>query len=89
MGTPPAPRGRACARDAAATPPLVSLSFTDDKYMSLANARALHALNSGAPQTLKRIAPAEIGQKRIGHFGFFRAQHEHALSRPHLLPERA
>lgn len=75
------------ARYAAVTAPLVSLSFTDDEYMSLANTRALHALYSGAPQTLKRIAPAEIGQKRIGHFGFFRAQHEHALWRPHLLPE--
>lgn len=89
MGTPPAPRGRACARYAAVATPLVSLSFTDDEYMSLANTRALHALYSGAPQTLKRIAPAEIGQKRIGHFGFFRAQHEHALWRPHLLPELA
>ena len=57
--------------------------------MSLANTRALHGLYSGAPQTLKRIAPAEIGQKRIGHFGFFRAQQEHALWRPHLLPELA
>jgi predicted alpha/beta hydrolase len=69
------------------TTPLVSLSFTEDEYMALANTRALHALYSGAPQTLKRIAPAEIGQKRIGHFGFFRAQHEQALWRPHLLPE--
>lgn len=77
------------ARYAAVTTPLVSLSFTDDEYMSLANTRALHALYSGAPQTLKRIAPAEIGRKRIGHFGFFRAQHEHALWRRHLLPELA
>ena len=77
------------ARYAAVTTPLVSLSFTDDEYMSLANTRALHALYSGAPRTLKRIAPAEIGQKRIGHFGFFRAQHEHALWRRHLLPELA
>ena len=77
------------ARYAAVVTPLVSLSFTDDEYMSLANTRALHALYSGAPQTVKRIAPGEIGQKRIGHFGFFRAQHEHALWRPHLLPELA
>lgn len=74
------------ARYAAVATPLVSLSFTDDEYMSLANTRALHALYSGAPQIAKRIAPAEIGQMRIGHFGFFRAQHEHALWRAHLLP---
>lgn len=77
------------ARYAAVTTPIVSLSFADDEYMSLANTKALHGLYSGAPQTLKRIAPAEIGQKRIGHFGFFRAQQEHALWRPHLLPELA
>lgn len=77
------------ARYAAVTTPIVSLSFADDEYMSLANTRALHALYSGAPQTLKRIAPAEIGQRRIGHFGFFRAQQEKTLWRPHLLPELA
>lgn len=75
------------ARYAAVTTPLVSLSFTDDEYMSLANTRALHGLYSSVPQTLKRIAPAEIGQKRIGHFGFFRARQEQALWRAHLLPE--
>ena len=77
------------ARYAAVTTPIVSLSFADDEYMSLANTRALHGLYSSAPQILKRIAPAEIGQKRIGHFGFFRAQQEHVLWRQHLLPELA
>ena len=75
------------ARYAAVTTPIVSLSFADDEYMSLANTKALHALYSGAPQTMKRIAPRDIGQKRIGHFGFFRAQQEATLWRAHLLPE--
>jgi predicted alpha/beta hydrolase len=77
------------ARYAAVTTPIVSLSFVDDEYMSLANTNALHGLYTGAPQRLKRIAPGDIGQKRIGHFGFFRAQQEQALWRPHLLPELA
>jgi predicted alpha/beta hydrolase len=55
--------------------------------MSLANTEALHGLYTNAPQTMKRIAPRDIGQKRIGHFGFFRAQQEQTLWRPHLLPE--
>jgi len=77
------------ARYAAVTTPIVSISFADDEYMSLANTRALHALYANAPQTLKRIAPADIGEKRIGHFGFFRAKYEHALWRGQLLPALA
>lgn len=76
-------------RYAAVTTPIVSLSFADDEYMSLANTRALHDLYANAPKRMKRIAPAEIGQRRIGHFGFFRAQQEEALWRAHLLPELA
>jgi predicted alpha/beta hydrolase len=75
------------ARYAAVKTPIVSLSFADDEYMSLANTKALHGLYSGAPQRLKRIAPRDIGEKRIGHFGFFRPKQEQALWRPHLLPE--
>jgi predicted alpha/beta hydrolase len=36
---------------------------------------------------MKRIAPGEIGARRIGHFGFFRAGFEDSLWRAHLLPE--
>ena len=74
---------------AAVETPIVSLSFTDDEYMSPRNAEALHGFYSGAPKAMKRIAPGDIGQTRIGHFGFFRAQHEHSLWRPHLLSELA
>jgi predicted alpha/beta hydrolase len=36
---------------------------------------------------MKRIAPQDIGARRIGHFGFFRPAYEGSLWRPHLLPE--
>ena len=36
---------------------------------------------------MKRIAPKEIGEKRIGHFGFFKPKFEHSLWRTYLLPE--
>ncbi|MEW5864985.1 MAG: alpha/beta fold hydrolase [Pseudomonadota bacterium] len=67
--------------------PVVSLSFTDDEYMSARNIDSLHAQYTQAPVTLKRIAPEDVSVKRIGHFGFFRPEHEAALWRAHLLTE--
>ena len=74
---------------AAVTTPIVSLSFTDDEFMSARNTESLHAFYRNAPRTMKRIAPAEAGVRRIGHFGFFRATLAEALWRKHLLPEFA
>ncbi|HEV2673147.1 MAG TPA: alpha/beta fold hydrolase [Aliidongia sp.] len=67
--------------------PIVSLSFTDDEFMSARNTEALHGSYSGAPRRMKRLAPAEVGARRIGHFGFFRRDFEDTLWRCHLLPE--
>jgi predicted alpha/beta hydrolase len=67
--------------------PIVSLSFADDEMMSLRNTESIHAFYSGAPRTMRRIAPRDIGVPRIGHFGFFRARFEHSLWRGVLLPE--
>ncbi len=52
--------------------PILSLSFTDDEYMSLRNTNSLHGFYTGAPRTMRRIAPVDVAAKRIGHFGFFR-----------------
>jgi predicted alpha/beta hydrolase len=38
---------------------------------------------------MKRIAPGDIGERRIGHFGFFRPRFERSLWQAHLLPELA
>ena len=59
-------------RFAAVKTPILSLSFTDDEYMSARNTESLHGFYAGAPREMTRIAPQEIGAKRIGHFGFFR-----------------
>ena len=56
---------------------------------SARNTESIHGFYSGAPRTMKRIAPQDIGVKRIGHFGFFRAAFESSLWRAHLLPELA
>ncbi|MBX3621842.1 MAG: alpha/beta hydrolase [Rhizobacter sp.] len=57
---------------AAIKTPILSLSFTDDEYMSARNTADMHAFYAGAPREMRRIAPHEIGARRIGHFGFFR-----------------
>lgn len=53
--------------------PLLSISFTDDEYMSERNVAVLHGFYVNAHRVLRRIAPADLGFRRIGHFGFFRA----------------
>ncbi len=55
------------------TLPILSLSFTDDEYMSERNIASLHGFYENAQRTMRRLAPADVGLKRIGHFGFFRA----------------
>lgn len=59
--------------------PMLSLSFTDDELMSARGIRSLHGLYTNAPVEYRRIAPPDIGAKRIGHFGFFRPQFERTL----------
>lgn len=52
--------------------PLLSLSFTDDEYMSERNVAVLHGFYENAHRDMRRIAPRDFGLRRIGHFGFFR-----------------
>jgi len=75
------------AQFAAVRTPIVSISFSDDEFMSKRNTESIHGFYVNAPRTMKRIAPKEIGARRIGHFGFFRPEHESSLWRAHLLPE--
>ena len=54
--------------------PVLSLSFTDDEMMSAASTEALHRFYANAPITHMRLAPHDIGARRIGHLGFFRRE---------------
>jgi predicted alpha/beta hydrolase len=76
-------------RYAAVRTPLLSLSFTDDEFMSARNVSTLHAAYVHAPRVMIRIAPRDVGERRVGHFGFFRARAEQPLWRPFLLPALA
>lgn len=75
------------ARYAAVRAPLVSISFTDDEYMSARSTDSLHGFYTGAPRVAQRISPADAGVPRIGHFGFFRGHQAEPLWRRYLLPE--
>ncbi len=59
--------------------PLLSLSFTDDEYLSERNIQSLHGFYAGAARDMQRISPADIGVAGIGHFGFFRRRFEASL----------
>ncbi|HEX5802543.1 MAG TPA: alpha/beta hydrolase [Azospira sp.] len=74
---------------AAVRTPIVSLSFTDDEFMSAKNTASLHGFFTNAARTMKRIAPKDVGARRIGHFGFFRQRFAESLWARHLLPELA
>jgi predicted alpha/beta hydrolase len=68
--------------------PITSISFTDDELMSERSIASLHAFYCTAPRQMQRYAPADLGLRRIGHFGFFRTDKADALW-PLLLPELA
>jgi predicted alpha/beta hydrolase len=64
---------------AQATFPVLALSITDDELMTWRGTQNLINLYTGTQRSFERIAPADVGAKRIGHFGFFREQFSHNL----------
>ncbi len=64
---------------ARATFPVLALSITDDELMTWRGTQHLFSLYSGTDRSFERIAPADAGVRRIGHFGFFRQQFSHNL----------
>lgn len=61
------------------TAPILSLSFTDDEMMGRKNIDSLHDYFSCAQVERRYIQPQDIQAKRVGHFGFFRAEFRHSL----------
>jgi predicted alpha/beta hydrolase len=59
--------------------PVHALSITDDELMTLRGTHSLIDLYENAPSEVQRIAPADIGVRRLGHFGPFRSEHESQL----------
>lgn len=71
---------------AAVRVPVTAVAFTDDEMMSRRNTASLHGFFSNAPVTLHFIDPADIGEKRVGHLGWFRDRYRDSLWRTQLLP---
>jgi predicted alpha/beta hydrolase len=69
--------------------PLTAFSFTDDEMMSAENVTSIHGFYTGAPKSMRRLTPSELGVRMVGHFGFFRPEMEYPLWRAHLYPELA
>ncbi len=59
--------------------PVHALSITDDELMTLGGTHSLVNLYENSPREVQRIAPAELGVRRLGHFGPFRSEHEAQL----------
>jgi predicted alpha/beta hydrolase len=74
------PRTRAwIARHRAVRGQALVIGIADDAFATDKGARRLLSLYPGLRVTRERIAPADVGLKRIGHFGFFRRQGEARL----------
>jgi predicted alpha/beta hydrolase len=63
--------GDAYARFARVKAPILSLSFSDDPMISRRACESLEGCYPNARMEARHIAPAEIGEEAIGHFGFF------------------
>lgn len=63
----------AAERFGALQSPTLLYSFTDDELAPRAAVDALVERLSGAALVHRRLAPADVGADRVGHFGFFRA----------------
>ena len=56
-----------------------ALSITDDELMTLRGTHSLIDLYENAPSEVRRVAPGDLGVRRLGHFGPFRSEHEARL----------
>ena len=61
--------------------PLRAYSVSDDRFAPLRAVKALLELYPSAPSEIRRVTPADVGAKRIGHFGFFRDRFRDTLWR--------
>ena len=73
--------GEPGAREAYASAqfPVLGLMFSDDELLLEDGAVMLHSAYTARAVDYRLIAPAQVGLKRIGHFGFFKPQSGAAL----------
>lgn len=66
-------------RYAGVTFPVLALSIADDELMTLRGTHSLVDLYENAKSEVQRIAPADLGVRRLGHFGPFRSEQQDKL----------
>lgn len=59
--------------------PVLAIGIADDPYGTRDATLRHHRLFENAPVEYRWIAPAEIGESEIGHFGFFRRRYQPTL----------
>lgn len=59
--------------------PILSISFSDDDLIMKSAIDQLHGFYSRAQVERRHLQPSDVGEKRIGHFGFFKLQADHTL----------
>jgi predicted alpha/beta hydrolase len=59
--------------------PIVSYAIADDPYAPMRSAEALLRYYDLAPTELRVVRPGEVGERHIGHFGFFRSRFRDTL----------
>jgi predicted alpha/beta hydrolase len=69
------------ARYARVRAPLRAYAISDDRFAPPAAVEALLALYPNARGDIRRIDPADLGRKSVGHFGFFREAFRDSLWR--------
>lgn len=64
---------------AQASYPAMAMTFTDDELLLTEGSRLMHGAYRATKVDYREVHPAQFGLKRIGHFGFFRPEHENVL----------
>lgn len=79
------PSGRRLARREPALPfarvkaQLLAISISDDPYGTVPAIERLLAYFTASQRSHLRITPADIGEREVGHFAFFRSQYQNRL----------
>lgn len=55
--------------------PITAFAFSDDDMMSMKNITMLHSFFTGSKQSMVKIKPSDVGQKRIGHIGWHKERY--------------
>lgn len=64
---------------ARATYPVMAMTFSDDELLLPEGSRMMHGAYRATEVDYREVTPAQFGLERIGHFGFFRDEHESTL----------